>query len=239
MHPAKLIPLILLFSFFAIACGVSSAGQPNETYDPVIDPANFTTTIDNPFFPLIPGTKFIFEGQTADGFERIEVLVTHETRQVMGIQAVVVRDTVTIDSELVEDTYDWYAQDLEGNVWYFGEEVKDYANGEVVSTAGSWEAGVNGALPGVVMWADPQMGQEYRQEYYAEEAEDMGKVIAVGQSITVPYGSFSDCIVTEDWTPLEPGYMEQKTYCSGVGTVKNEYVQGGSGSQELIVIETE
>jgi len=236
----KLIRLFAFISALLAACGATPpADTSGEAYNPAIDPANFTTTIDNPFFPLIPGTKFTFEGETDEGFERIEVLVTQETREVMGVSTVVVRDTVWIDGAQAEDTYDWYAQDLDGNVWYFGEQVKDYANGQVVSSAGSWEAGVDGALPGVVMWAEPLVGKEYQQEYYAGEAEDMGKVIAVGQSITVPFGSFSDCIVTEDWTPLEPGYMEQKTYCSGVGTVKNEYVQGGSGSQELIALETE
>lgn len=236
-----LLSLTCLFATLLAAC--AQTPQPRTTseaaYNPVIDPANFVSVVDNPYFPLSPGTKMVFEGETADGHERIEVFVTHETKQVMGVTCIVVRDTVWIDGELAEDTYDWYAQDKEGNVWYFGEEVKDYASGVVVSTAGSWEAGVDGALPGIVMYADPQLGVEYRQEYYAGEAEDMGKLISLNESITVPYGSFEGCLVTEDWTPLEPGFVEHKTYCPGIGTVRNEYVLGGSGSQDLITIEVE
>lgn len=237
----KNLQLSLIFGLLVVlvaACAPPAAATPGA-YDPGVDPANFVNGVDNPYFPLVPGTTFIFEGETADGFEHIEVQVTHETNVVMGVTCIVVRDTVTIDGELVEDTYDWYAQDAQGNVWYFGEAAKDYANSDVVSTAGSWEAGVDGALPGIVMQADPQVGVEYRQEYYVGEAEDMGKVLSLNVSITVPYGSFEGCLVTEDWTPLEPGFVEHKTYCPGVGTVRNEYVLRGSGSQELVAIEPE
>jgi hypothetical protein len=166
--------------------------------------------------------------------ERIEVVVLEETREVMGVQATVVRDTVTVDGELVEDTYDWYAQDVDGNVWYMGEETAEYENGEVVSTAGAWEAGVDGALPGIVMLSDPTEGDAYRQEYYPGEAEDMAEVIGVGASEEVAVGAFDDLVVIEEWTPLEPDVIEEKSYGPGVGVVLEVVVEGGSGRIELV-----
>ena len=136
--------------------------------------------------------------------------------------------------ELVEDTYDWYAQDHEGNVWYFGEETAEYEDGEIVSTAGAWEAGVDGALPGIAMEADPTVGDSYRQEYYPGEAEDMAEVVQTGVSEEVAFGAFDDLIVIEEWTPLEPEVVEEKSYALGVGVVLETTVQGGSGRIELI-----
>lgn len=192
--------------------------EGNE-YNPVIDPADFVTTIDNPYFPLVPGTTYTYQGETEESIEEIKVFVTHETKNILGISCIVVRDTVTVDGELVEDTYDWYAQDEEGNIWYMGEDSKEYENGEVVSTEGSWEAGVDGAKPGIIWQADPQVGGSYRQEYYAGEAEDMAEVISLDESITVPYGTYNNTIQTQEWTPLEPNVLEYKYYASGVGMV--------------------
>ncbi len=227
MH--KFHPLIVLVIFLT-AC----APNQNQAYTPKIDPANFVATIDNPYFPMTPGRTLIYEGEGPEGFEHIEVHVIDETQEVMGITVTVVRDTVSIEGEVAEDTYDYYAQDKDGNVWYFGEDSKEISDGQVVSTAGSWEAGVDGALPGIIMLADPQVGMEYRQEYYAGEAEDMGKVIETGVSVSLTSVSIGNCIKTEDWTPLEPGVMENKTYCPAYGLVLTEVVAGGSGSQELI-----
>ncbi len=203
-------------------------------YQPEIDPASFVETIDNPYMPFTPGSRWVYEGTSEGEEERIEVVVTEERRDVMGVSAVVVRDTVTVGGELVEDTYDWFAQDAEGNVWYFGEEVKDYENGEVVSTAGSWEAGVDGALPGIVMPAHPAAGDAFRQEYLPGEAEDMFEVLATDESAEVPFGSFTDVVATEDWNPLEPEVIEVKYYASGVGLVAEEHTAGGDGRAELV-----
>lgn len=125
--------------------------------------------------------------------------------------------------QLVEDTNDIFAQDAAGNVWYLGESVKNIKNGNVVSSSGSWQWGVDGALPGIVMWASPadHVGPDYQQEYYVGKAEDYGKVMAVNQSVTVPAGSFTGCIITDDWTPLEPkAAHDNKTYCPNVGEVR-------------------
>lgn len=164
--------------------------------------------------------------------ERIEVTVTEERRDVMGVSTLVVRDTEYVEGELVEDTYDWFAQDRDGNAWYFGEDTAEY-DGEVVTTEGSWEAGVDGALPGIVMLADPSVGDAYRQKYYAGEAEDMGEVLEVGATHSIGLGDCTDVLVTEDWTPLEPEVVENKYYAPGVGMIAEEKSAGGTGSAEL------
>jgi len=224
----------------ALACGGGGkkASPTTVPYAPTIDPAAFSDQITNPYFPLTPGTTYVYEG-SADGVaERNEVIVTSDTKTILGVRCVVVHDTVTQDGALVEDTLDWYAQDSEGNVWYFGEDTKEYENGEVVSTAGSWEAGVDGAQPGIVMKASPQAGDEYRQEYYAGEAEDMAKVLDVSGTRTVPAGSYTDVVETEDFSPLEPEIVERKYYAPGVGFVYSTRVQGGQEETELVSVTT-
>jgi hypothetical protein len=185
-------------------------------YAPAIDPAEFTTRIDNPYLPFVVGTTTTYEG----GGEQVVVTVTPITRQVMGVTTVAVRDRVFEDGELIEDTEDWFAQDAAGNVWYFGEETAECEGGTAINAEGAWTAGVDGAQPGIVMLADPRIGDEYRQEFYAGQAEDMGRVFALGESVTVPFGSFEDVLVTEDFTPLEPGHLERKSYAPGLGLIQ-------------------
>lgn len=204
-------------------------------YQPDIDPAAFVDTIDNPYLPLAPGNRWLYEEINADGeTERIEVVVTDERKQVMGIAATVVHDTVMVDGQLIEDTRDWYAQDREGNVWYLGEDVDNYEDGELVDHEGSFEAGVDGALPGIVMLADPAVGDAYRQEFYEGEAEDMGEVVRLGESVSVPFGDFTDVLVTRDWNPLEPDIIEEKYYAPGVGLVQEQKVAGEEGRGVLV-----
>jgi hypothetical protein len=217
----------------------STEAQAGELYAPEIDPARFSSTIDHPFLPLTPGTTFVYEGISDGESERIEVTVTGDTRRVMGVECVVVRDTVTVNGEVIEDTYDWYAQDADGNVWYFGEDSRTFEGGVQVSTEGSWEAGVDGALPGILMRAAPQVGDSYRQEYYPGVAEDMAEVLSLTESETVAYGSFDGLLMTREWTPLEPGVAEQKYYARGVGLVLEVMVEGGEGRVELIEVRVE
>ncbi|RMF90668.1 MAG: hypothetical protein D6736_06430 [Nitrospinota bacterium] len=188
-------------------------------YHPVINPADFVETIDNPFFPLTPGTTFIYEGA---GEEHTEVFVTHETKEILGVTCIVVRDTVMVAGEIIEDTFDYYAQDREGNVWYFGELSQEFEDGELVSLAGSWKAGEDGAKPGIIMEADPQVGDVYRQEFALGEAEDLAEVLNLDASVIVPFGAFDHTLQTEDFSPLEPGVREQKFYAPGVGLVLEE-----------------
>jgi hypothetical protein len=205
-------------------------------YDWTIDPANFVSEVDNPYFPLVPGTVLVYEGQSDGEREVVTIRVTRQTKEIMGVTAVVVRDTVEVAGEVHEDTFDWYAQDVDGNVWYFGETTKEYEGGKVVTREGSWEAGVDGALAGVIMPADPEVGLAYTQEHYASEAEDKGEIVGVGESISIPYGSFGDVVVTEDWTPLEPKVLETKSYAPGVGVVFEEIVKGGEGVLRLVEV---
>jgi hypothetical protein len=197
----------------------SSASSGNDktskAYSPDINPANFVNRIDNKYFPLDPGTTFIYEG----GAERDVMAVTSDTKKIMGVECVVVDDRGYDAGKLIEKTYDWFAQDNKGNVWYFGEDTKEYKNGEVVSTEGSWEGGVDGAKPGIMMQGNPKVGESYRQEYYVGKAMDMAKVVSLNESATVPYGSFDRVLVTKEFTPLQPGYIEHKYYAPGVGQV--------------------
>jgi len=193
------------------------SSQEQKAYAPHIDPNDFTTTIDNEYFLMKPGTTFVYRG----GTQRDRMSVTHSTKKVMGVECVVVDDRAWEDGKLVEKTYDWFAQDNEGNVWYFGEDTKEYKNGKVVSTKGSWEGGVDGAKPGIMMQADPKVGESYRQEYYPGEAMDMARVLGLNASVKVPYGSFDHVLVTKEWTPLEPVLFEKKYYVRGVGPLGN------------------
>ena len=160
--------------------------------------------------------------------------MTNETKEIMGIEARVVHDLVTEDGDPVEDTYDWYAQDADGNIWYLGEDTKEYENGKVVSTAGSWEAGVDGAQPGVIVPADPEAGMTYREEYYAGEAEDAARVLSVDEQAEVAYGSFDHVLLTKNYTTLEPHVLEHKFYAKEVGPILAMTLSGGSDREELV-----
>lgn len=208
--------------------------------DPVeLDPADFTTDIDNPYWPMTPGTQWTYRETDPDGDLTVVVTVTSETKPIAnGIEARVVRDTVRRGEELVEDTFDWYAQDADGTIWYLGEDTAEFEDGEIVSREGSFEAGVEGALPGIAMPADPQPGMAYRQEYLEGVAEDQGAVLGVSELVEVPYGSFEDAVLTRDTTPLEPDVQELKFYVAGVGPVLALAVSGGSGREELIDVRT-
>ena len=230
-----------LVALLVTACSGDSRQDPvidpgdGGNYAPVIDAANFVAQIDNPYLPLIPGTRWSY--QSTDGVETTEVEVLADTREILGITATIVHDTVYEDGEVIEDTFDWFAQDSEGNVWYLGEDSKEYEDGKVVSTSGSWEAGVDGAQPGIVMHAAPRVGVGYRQEYYAGEAEDLAQVLKLDAEATVPFGSYQGVVVIQEWNPLDPDVVENKYYASGVGVVMEETVRGGDERVELISFE--
>jgi hypothetical protein len=227
-----MLPLLVL----AACGGGESAGSPlpqgDEPFE--LDPADFVATIDNPYWPMAPGSRWVYRESDADGtVQRVVVTVTDRTKMIGGIKATVVRDTVTEEGEVVEDTFDWYAQDRWGNVWYLGEATKEY-DGTEVSAAGSWEAGVDGALAGVIVPADPEPGLAYRQEHYAGEAEDEAVVLSVDERAEVPQGEYEDVLMTKDLNPLEPGLVEHKFYAKGVGPVLALTVSGGSSREELL-----
>jgi hypothetical protein len=219
----------------AIASAVGPAlPQGSEPVD--LNPADFTTKIDNPYLPLTPGSRWVYREMDTDGTQqRVEVAVTHDTKTIAnGIEAVVVRDVVTESGEPVEITDDWYAQDSAGNVWYLGEKTAEYKHGQVVTRAGSFEAGIDGAQAGIAMPADPQDGLAYRQEYYAGEAEDEAEVLSTEEQAEAPFGHFKDVLMTKDLVPLEPKVTEYKLYAPDVGLVLALHASGGSGREELV-----
>jgi hypothetical protein len=215
------------------ACGSESDAPALPQGDDVVelDPADFVSEIDNPWWPMRPGDMWAYrEGSAHD----VTVTVTDRRRVVDGVEAVVVHDVVTEDGAVIEDTFDWYAQDKWGNVWYLGEDTKELEHGEIVSTEGSWEAGVDGAQAGIAVPAEPSVGLTYRQEHYEGHAEDEAEVLRVDAPVRVPFGSFRRALQTKDTTPLEPGLVEHKYYVRGVGPVLAVAVSSGGGREELV-----
>ena len=205
--------------------------DPSRPYEPDIS-AELSAEITNPLFPWPVGGTWSYAAETPDGDETTEISVEADSFEVNGVAARVVRDSVYLDGELIEDTRDWYAQDLDGNVWYLGEDTAEYEGGVVVSTEGSWTWGTDGALPGIVMLGDPQIGDVYRQEYLADQAEDYGEVVALDESVTVPAGAFTGCLKTRDRAATDPAVDELKYFCAGVGNVLTE--EEGDVRDELI-----
>ena len=206
-------------------------------YSVEIDPANFIDTVDNPYFPLEPGMKWVLKGETSEAKEVDTIKVLEKTEEVMGVMTTVVLDIVTANGELAEKTWDWYAQDREGNVWYFGEETAEYEDGKKVSSAGAWEAGKDGALPGIIMAADPKVTDSFRQEYYKGEALDMFWVVRTGATKITPYKKFDDAVHTLEWSPLEPNVIVEKYHARGVGLIAEKALAGGKEIFELVSFE--
>jgi hypothetical protein len=200
----------------------SAARKHKEgAYAPRIDPAEFVSKVDNPYFPLVPGTRFVYH-EIEDGKTTVnEVRVLPETKVIMGVTCTVVHDVVKDGDRVKEDTYDWYAQDKQGNVWYFGEDTREFLDKGIIRTEGSWEAGVDRNQPGILMPDHPAPGAPYRQEYGPGHAEDMGQVVALNETVKVPFGSFSGCVRTKEWSLLEAG-TDKKWYAKGVGFIREE-----------------
>jgi hypothetical protein len=202
----------------------------------VIDPATPVARIDNPYFPLQPGTTFIYEGQMPDGFERDEFAVTHNTRVILGVTCVEVHDSVFTDGALTEDTLDWFAQDRDGNVWYFGENTHELEDGLITTIAGTFMGGVNSDKPGIIMKAHPAIGDFYRQEFSLNNAEDFAQTLSLNEVVTVRAGTFNHCLKSEETTPLEPDLLEDKFYAPGVGNILTVDVNTGARSELVRII---
>lgn len=217
--------------------GSDLAARAGVTPTPDLDPENFENPVANPYFPLVPGTVYTYVMETDEGTETTVVEVTHQTKTILGVRTTVVRDRVYLDDELIEDTFDWYAPDEDGNVWYLGEDTKEYENGQLVTTFGSWEAGVDGARAGIIMLADPDVGDRYQQEEAPDVAEDVARVLSLEADVSVPYGDFENTLQTLDWSLLEPGTREIKYYARGVGLVL-ETSRKGDERMELVSVTT-
>jgi hypothetical protein len=223
----------------AASPGLAAASTLPQGSEPVnLDPADFSTRIDNPYFPLVPGDRYIYRETDAEGAkQRVVVNVTDRTKQIAnGITARVVHDRVTEKGQVVEDTFDWYAQDSDGNVWYMGEDTVECKKGKIKSHSGAFEAGVDGAQPGVIMPANPEPGQQYRQEYYAGHAEDKAEIVSLHEQAEVPFGHFPDVLMTKDLNPLDPKVLEFKFYAKGIGPVEAIAVSGGTDREELVKV---
>jgi hypothetical protein len=224
--------LALVPAIAALAGGPGPPALPQGSESVRLDPADFTSRIDNRYWPMTPGSRWVYRERGENGrTQRVTVTVTHRTRKVAGVRARIVHDVVTQGGRLVEDTHDWYAQDRAGNVWYLGEDTTEHQNG-ASTREGSWEAGRDGAQAGVIMAAHPRPGLRYRQEYYAGHAEDRAEVASLHGRATVPYGRFEDVLVTRDSNPLHKGPAEHKYYAKGVGPVLG--VSGGGSREELV-----
>jgi hypothetical protein len=239
---------VAALSLVPVACG-DDAGEadaaprteelPRGDTPVELDPARFTADVDHPYFPLRPGTRWTYreideEGNALD----VVVVATSRTRRIAnGIDARVVRDTVRENGQIIEDTFDWYAQDVDGNVWYLGEDTAEFEDGEITSRDGSFEAGVDGAEPGIIMPAEPAAGQRYRQEFLEGEAEDEGAVLSADELVEAPVGRYDHAVLTRDTNRLEPEVSEYKLYVRDVGLVLTLDVSGGRGREELVSVD--
>jgi hypothetical protein len=245
MTRSKLISIALLsLPALLAACSNSGDDSPvaptgavfsklqcvNVTADHIV-PGDFVGTVDNPYFPLKPGAHYIYRAQTDEGEEIVDDTVTSDTKEILGVQAIVVHDIVTLDGSKIEETFDWYAQDKDGNVWYFGEDSRQFDGGVQTGTEGSWEAGQDGAKAGIIMLACPRVGNTYYQEFLKDVAEDVGRVASLSKPVTVPYGSFPSCLKTLDTSVLDPGADEYKYYAKGVGLVLEVEKKSGARSE--------
>jgi hypothetical protein len=202
-------------------------------YDPEIDPANFSTVVNNPYLPFPVGAQWDYESMTDEGLETIHIEVLPDTRTILGVECISVRDVVSLDGEAVEDTIDWYAQDGAGNVWYFGEISFSFEEGFVSSIEGSWLSGVDGAKPGIVMLANPIPGTTYRQEWLLGDAEDAATVLDDDVTVTIGLGTFTNCVQTADFLPPEPDALEHKFFAPGIGFIF-ETKPGSTETLELV-----
>ena len=250
---------IALVTLVGAACGCGSSGSPTTTssststsapaasdlapihgtYSPSIDPANFVGAVDNRWFPLKPGTTFHYKGVQEDGKtpQTDDALVTRRHKTILGVRCTVVQDSVSSRGKLIERTFDWYAQDSHGNVWYMGEDAREVKHGRLARASDSWEAGVAGAKAGIIMPGDPKPGDEYRQEYYPKYALDQARVLGRGGPITVPYGSYKSTLETVETAPkLDPGVAEHKWYVAGLGDVEEHTVSGNREHIKLVSV---
>src|SRR5206468_8384332 len=220
----------------AAATRASNAPASGTDYEPVLDPANFVSVIDNPYFPLPVGRTLVYEG-IKDGQSQVDtVTVTDQTRVIEGITTRMVSDISTHDGALLEKTLDWYAQDTQGNVWYLGEDTTAFLSNGKTDTSGSWQAGVHDAEPGIIMEANPQIPDAYRQEFLAGQAEDTAWVVELGGTVTVPYGKLRNTLTTLEATRIEPGLYDQKVYAPGIGIVSEQALIGPTEYDQLVSI---
>ena len=227
--------VVLTAAALAAAPGFSASTAQSCPKPPAL-PTAWASRVDHPYLPLTPGTTWTYRGKL-EGVSSTDVFtVTSQRKVILGVATTVIHDQVFQQGDLVEDTFDWFAQDASGNVWYFGEDTKELDHGTVVSTEGSWEAGVNNARAGIFMPATPTVGQAFKQEDAKNVAEDCTKIADLHASIQTPYVTTSDALKTEEFSLLEPGVLDNKYYVKGIGNVKEQTVQGGDDVLNLVSV---
>jgi hypothetical protein len=220
-----------------VAIAVSGLGRADSAIGmpPVPKASDFTARVDNPWYPLLPGSVYVYRGFKGGQSSRNVLTVTHQTATVDGVSCVVIQDRLYLNGHLGEKTTEWYSQDKQGNVWYFGENTEELdKTGRVTTTSGSWRAGVKGAMPGIYMYATPEVGQSARQEFYKGQAQDQFQVLSLHATVEVPYATSTHGLVTKEWSPLEPGGLDHKVYIHGVGDVLEVTIRGAPELAALV-----
>ena len=232
-HASSRAIIWTMIALLLIPASALADPKPKE-WNPTINPANFVTTVDNQYFPLTPGRVMRYASASkGNAGETLVIEVRTDKKPIMGVMTTIVIETSTVDGQTVEISENWFAQDTDGNVWYFGEATQDFQNGQPGGTAGSWQAGVGGAVPGIIMPAHPETGTTFFQEHAPGVAEDMATIISTNETVTVPYNTFTNVVKTKDWNPLESGRVEHKYFAPGVGLVMEK---AGNESLELVSI---
>jgi hypothetical protein len=232
-NPIASLACLGALALLVVGCNSTAS----HSASPAASTSKFVDRVDNPWFPLVPGTTFVYRGRKDGEPSRERLTVTSLTKTIQGVRCIALHDRLYLSGRLEERTTDWYAQDAKGNVWYFGEDTAELdKHGRVTSTEGSWQAGVDGARAGIYMPAEPKVGQSFAQEFYAGHAEDHFRVVDLAASVGVPYTSSKEALLTEEWTPLEPGVLDHKLYVRGIGTVKEQTVKGGDELNELVSV---
>jgi hypothetical protein len=235
------LPLVVGLAIVFVFSAAASRPRPpswalHGPYSAKIDPSEFVAAVNNRYFPLKPGTRFHYTGVLETTPQTDDMVVLHRTKEILGVRSTVVRDTVSEHGKPLERTFDWYAQDKHGNVWYMGEDSLELKHGRFVRADDSWQSGVNGAKPGIIMRGNPEPGEVYRQEYYPSGgALDQARVLSRHAMVNVPYGSFKRALLTVEWSPVEPQF-EQKSYVAGVGEVAEHVTQGGHERFQLVSV---
>jgi hypothetical protein len=232
--------LTLAFALVATGSEAASITPPrwvvHGPYTPTVDPANFVSKIDNRYFPLVPGIAFHYKGYSDETPQTDDMVVTSKTKKILGVTCTVVRDTVSENGTPLERTFDWYAQDRQGNVWYMGEDSLELKHGRFVRASDSWQAGVNGAKPGIIIEGQPKAGDVYRQEYYPPGgALDQARVLDAHPTVAVPAGTYRRSLATVEWSPVEP-QLERKWYAAGIGEIQEQVVRGGHERFQLVSV---
>jgi hypothetical protein len=239
---SAVLTLVAVTGLMAVTWAPWASGAPSNTsacgtsYAPVLDPATFVTVIDNPYFPLPVGRKLVYTGVKDGQTQTDTVTVTDQKKVILGITATVVSDIATHNGTVLEKTFDFYAQDEDGNVWYLGEDTTAFLPNGKTDTSGSFVAGVDGAEPGIIMEANPQIPDAYRQECYAGQAEDTAWVVATSGSVSVPYGKVRNVLTTLESTQLEPGAYDEKIYGPGIGIVIERSLTGPNEYAQLVSV---